>query len=430
MKNTAWGAMVAIACVVAPAAVHADQPSGAAFPVSAPAKESAAAPAAAECKSGTELSVYWKDGLRMDTCDKNFRFKFGGRVYWDATIWNANDEIETAVGGDLRNGTEFRSARIYFAGEIYKYVIFKAEYDFANDEGADFKDVYIGLQDVGVEGSEILLGNARNPFSIENLTSSRFTTFMERALPDAFAPGRQAGLHLSTPWLDDRLLTAFAVTQTPDNDQFTHSGNEFSITSRIAGVPYMDGEDRLIHLGVAHSYDNYEDDEARYRQRPEVHQSPYFVDTGTFTANEGHTVGAEAAAVFGPFSVQGEYMRTFVNSDIADDPEFSGYYVFASWFLTGEHRTYKLGEGKFDRVKVKNNFLSGNRGFGAWEVAARYSHLDLDDADANGGELDDVTAGLNWYLNPNTRMMFNYVHADLDNVSDTDAFMMRTQIDF
>ena len=430
MRNLTWGTMGAIACLVTATVAAADEPAGKTFPVTAPAAAAAAAPAKSECANDGALSVYWKDGLRMDTCDKNFRFKFGGRVLWDATIWNANNEIETAVGDDLRNGTEFRSARIYFAGEIYKHVIFKAEYDFANDEGTDFKDVYIGLQDVWVEGSELLLGNARNPFSIENLTSSRFSTFMERALPDAFAPGRQAGLHVSSPWLDDRLLTAFAITQTPDNDQFAHSGNDFTVTSRIAGVPYLAADDQLIHLGIAHSFNKYEDDEAQYRQRPEVHDSPYWVDTGTFEASEGHTVGAEAAGVFGPFSVQGEYVHTFVDSDIADDPEFSGYYAFVSWFVTGEHRNYKVGEGKFDRVKVKNNFLTGNGGFGAWELAARYSHIDLDDNGATGGELGDVTAGVNWYLNPNTRLMLNYVHADLDNVSDTDAFMMRTQIDF
>ena len=195
-------------------------------------------------------------------------------------------------------------------------------------------------------------------------------------------------------------------------------------------MPYVGGDDRVIHLGVSHSYQMFEDNEVQYRQRPEVHQSERFVDTGVFAADDAHTVGVEAAAVFGPFSVQGEYMRNFIDSSVADDPEFSGYYVFASWFVTGEHRTYKLGEGAFDRVKVKKNFLTDAGGFGAWELAARYSDIDLDNEGATGGELADVTAGVNWHLNPNARLMFNYVHADLDKVSDTDAFIMRTQIDF
>jgi len=130
----------------------------------------------------------------------------------------------------------------------------------------------------------------------------------------------------------------------------------------------------------------------------------------------------------GPFSLQGEYIHSAVDSEQAGDPDFSGFYAYASYFLTGEHRPYKNTAGKFSRVKPKKNFGAG--GPGAWELAARYSHLDLNDEDIEGGELDDITVGLNWYLNPNTRIMWNYVHTDLDGVGDADAFQMRAQVDF
>ena len=69
-------------------------------------------------------------------------------------------------------------------------------------------------------------------------------------------------------------------------------------------------------------------------------------------------------------------------------------------------------------------------GFGAWELALRYSYLNLNDELADGGILSDITAGTNWYVNPNTRVMLNYVHADLDDVDETSAVTVRTQIDF
>jgi phosphate-selective porin OprO/OprP len=396
----------------------------------APASPVAPASANETCKSDTALSAYWKDGLRLDTCDKNYRFKLGGRVFFDGTVWDGKQEIETAIGDDLRNGTDFRAARLYVSGEIYKHVVFKAEYDFANDAGTDFKDVYIGVQDVLVDGSAILVGNNKVPFSIEELTSSRYITFMERGLPNMFAPSREAGLHVAVPFLDGHLVSAFAVTQTPDDDQATHSGNEVNATARLAGVPYASGDDRLIHLGASFSYAMLEDNEAQYRQRPEVNQSERFVDTGVFEADQASTFGIEAASVLGPFSVQGEYMRNFIDSDATDDPSLWGYYAFASFFLTGEHRAYKMGEARFDRVQVKRNFLATGGGPGAWEIALRYSHLNLNDELADGGILSDVTAGLNWYLNPNTRVMFNYVYADLDDVDQANAFTLRTQIDF
>ncbi len=393
-------------------------------PVSAPADTSGT------CESDSALTAYWKDGLRLDTCDKSYRFKLGGRLFFDGTVWDASQEIETVIGDDLRNGTRFRAARLYFAGEIYKHVVFKAEYDFANDVGTDFKDVYIGVQDVGIDGSTVLVGNNKVPFSLEELTSSRFITFMERGLPNMFAPSREAGLHVAAPFLEGRLVSAFSVTQTPDDDQFTHSGNEVNVTARLAGVPYTGGEDRLVHLGASYSYAMLEDNEARYRQRPEVSQSERFVDTGLFSADHSNTVGVETAAVLGSFSIQGEYMRNFLDSEATNDPSLWGYYIFTSFFLTGEHRAYKVGEGRFDRVKVKRNFLASDGGAGAWELALRYSYLNLNDELADGGILSDVTAGVNWYLNPNTRVMFNYVYADLDDVDEANAFTVRTQIDF
>ena len=137
-------------------------------------------------------------------------------------------------------------------------------------------------------------------------------------------------------------------------------------------------------------------------------------------------VGTEAALVAGPFSLQGEYMTAMTNTDDGTDPMFSGFYAMASYFLTGENRTYK--GGLFGRVKPKKNFGAG--GPGAWELAARYSHLDIADEAVEGGELDDITLGVNWYLNPNTRFMFNYVHAGLDTVGQSDTFQTRAQVDF
>ena len=69
-------------------------------------------------------------------------------------------------------------------------------------------------------------------------------------------------------------------------------------------------------------------------------------------------------------------------------------------------------------------------GPGAWEVAVRYARLDLDDSTVTGGTLDDFTVGLNWHLNPNVRMMLNYVRANLDGVGDSNIFQSRFQIDF
>jgi phosphate-selective porin OprO/OprP len=139
--------------------------------------------------------------------------------------------------------------------------------------------------------------------------------------------------------------------------------------------------------------------------------------------------------VYGPFSLQGEYFQTFLDSNASDDPEFEGYYIQGGYFLTGEHRNYSASNGYFTRVRSNQNFYPVKGGWGAWEVALRYSSIDLNDSDIRGGKEDDITAGLNWYLNPNVRFMFNYVYADLNDRicfldGEVNIYQGRFQIDF
>jgi phosphate-selective porin OprO/OprP len=94
------------------------------------------------------------------------------------------------------------------------------------------------------------------------------------------------------------------------------------------------------------------------------------------------------------------------NDSALDEPDFSGYYIYGSWFITGESRAYK--GGKFARTKASN----------AWEVALRYSSIDLEDGDIGGGEEENWTVGLNYYVNPYLRFMLNYVAASADDASD------------
>jgi len=176
--------------------------------------------------------------------------------------------------------------------------------------------------------------------------------------------------------------------------------------------------------------------------------SDRLVDTGTIMNVE--TVlryGGEIAGVFGPFHLAGEYIATGITKSdedapaetrgdvwLAGDGSFSGFYVEAGCFLTGEHRIYK--GGLWNRTKPDSNFLEDS-GLGAWEVVARYSSLNLNDADAEilGGKMDNVTVGLNWYLHSNARLMFNYVMSSVKDDEDEElrvanAFTMRTQVDF
>ncbi len=112
-----------------------------------------------------------------------------------------------------------------------------------------------------------------------------------------------------------------------------------------------------------------------------------------------------------------------------DKYNFSAFYGYASFFITGEHRKYKTSMAAFDRVKPKKNF-GKDGGAGAFEVGLRYSDIDLDDTDVRGGHLVNISLGVNWYLNPATRFMVNYVLAELRGAGDINIFEIRVQVDF
>ncbi len=391
------------------------------------------------------MRPYWKDGLNLETNDQAFKLRFGGRIQSDWAFISEDRNVRRLLG-DFEDGAEFRRARLFVSGTVYDRIDFKAQYDFAGGD-VGFRDVYFGLRDIPYVGL-LRVGHFKEPFSLEQLTSSNFMTFMERALPNALVPARNMGIMFRNHVLNDRLTYAVGVFRESDAFGDADGEGEFAVTTRLTGLPwYADNGRKLLHLGFGYSHRSPEDDMIRFRQRPEAHLAPRFIDTGMISAEELDLFGGELALVYGPFSLQGEFIYAAVESDGPPDdfrernPDFYGYYAQASYFLTGEHRSYRTSGGYFDMVRPRKNFNlwdeEGERGWGAWEVAARYSSLELSDDGVTGGSLGNISLGLNWYLNPNTRLMLNYVYADLDadgplvpSVGDANILQMRFQLFF
>ena len=114
--------------------------------------------------------------------------------------------------------------------------------------------------------------------------------------------------------------------------------------------------------------------------------------------------------------------------DAVDGATFAAFYVMLSYFLTGEHRPYSLPNATFSRPHPRKNVLRD--GWGAWEIAARYSFLDLDSRGVEGGVLHDWTLGLNWYLNHHTRLMFNYILSHPEGLDLAHIWQFRWQLTF
>lgn len=394
-------------------------------------KSVASAPPAQE--DTTELHWYWKNGLRFETADKLYRFRLGGRIQFDAG-WFSGDDLKDA-GFSLDDGSEFRRARLYMSGELPGDFFFKAEYDFAGsisdaDNRPEFTDVLVGKKNV-VGSADLTAGHFKEPFGLERLIGANNLTFLERGLSDALVPKRNNGVMLSDTLGGEMGTWAVGGFRAgTDNAGFSSEDGGYAITARATVAPmYEEDGDRVVHLGAAYSRRDMEG--ARFRSRPEGHLVGNFVDTGTIDNDDIDLYGLELASVVGPFSAMAEYVQASMSG--TTEADFSGWYVEASWFLTGEHRPYSRRNGTFGRVVPGTS--AGSGGQGAWQLAARLSSLDLNDSGVAGGEMDDVTLGVNWYLNANTKIQLNYVLASVDDASipvddDASILMVRLHMDW
>jgi len=419
------------------------------------------------------FKVTWKDQLFFQTSDKAFRLHVGGRFHCDMAWFTADKQVENGPGGvgPLIDGANFRRARVRFDGTIWDNIDFVSEYDFTNQRddrgnfiGVGIFDNYIQVSQLPVVG-HYRVGHFREPFSYEALASGNDLMFLERSLlQDAFVPFRNIGMMLWDSVLDDRVTWSagwfFADT---NNINATHAAEgDYAGTFRLTCCPYYDCDGcQAFHLGAAFSRRKTSldplggPDFVSFFARPECRvNTPRFADTRRIIAPHYEVLGAEAALIWGRFQLQSEYMCALVsdavypyeNGQPRGDAFFQGVYVQGSCFLTGECRPYLLKEARPGRLKPHENFFTiGNEetawacpeycGPGAWEVALRYSHLDLDNSGIDGGVLNDITAGLNWYLNPNTKVQWNYILVFRDspnNLSSGTAqiFAMRFAIDF
>ena len=408
--------------------------------------------------------------------------KVGGRLFAD---WQAYTQNAASIGqiGNQQNGFRFDTVRIQVAGSAFHVVDYKVQFDFAGTQdaltkvsttrstfggsvdppgavdtvtgttsalqGTSFKDVFIAIKELPVLG-HVKVGHFKEPFSLDQLTSSRFITFMERSLMDKpFVPGRRVGVMAYDYSENERATWAIGAFTSEIGDKppiFRDDSAGTAATMRGTFLPWYDeatGGRGLFHLGVAYSYRAIADKALRMRSKPEDDLGSYIVNTGTFgLVDNEQLVGLEAAFVYGPFRIQSEYTKAFVKRlGGLGSPEFDGTYVQASYFLTGEQRKYKRTAGTFsDRVIPFENFFrvraeDGNvyTGIGAWEVAYRCSYVDLNSVGVTGGNATDHTFGLNWYLNPYARLMFNYINSDLRRFGTTgnmSIFATRAQIDF
>ncbi len=376
-------------------------------------------------KKNNKVTINTKGKFEVASNDGDFKFRVGGRIQMDGASY-AEDILRH------NDGTEIRRARLFAQGTLWQYWNYKLQYDFTLSGVNGVQDTYIEY--AGLEPVSIRLGHIKEPFGLEVMSSSKYVPFMQRSLMIAFTQGRNIGLQLGTHG-DNWSLNAGVFGQGREG-ALADDDEGIGVSGRGTFAPKI-GDNTRLHLGAALSYRNTGSvDSVRFRTPPESHLTrQLLLDTGSIDTDDFTRVGLEAALISGPFSIESEYNYIDLNRNgsITPDLEFSGYYLQGSWFITGESIPYNAKTGTFGKPRVKG--LDGKGGVGAWQLAMRFSSLDLNDADINGGEEQNFSLGLNWYTTPNIRFSANYVNVlEVNGGSsggdEPDAFQLRAQVEF
>jgi len=365
--------------------------------------------------------------------------------------------------GPLDDGFFFRRVRLRSDGVGYGHIEYAFEVNFEQLNLITFDHLWVGVTDS--QWGSFRFGLHKIPQGMEMIGSDYHLTMLERSpLSDSLFTLFGQGLFYQNEFFNKNVVfqTMFHRIQPIQAFAGDFGNGNYAETTRLTWTPiYADEGAKVLHVGGSAQWrtgdvgrtiqpggtgSTYGDtqDVIRYRARPNMRDSVgvgsinlvggnanRFVDTGFLLTDGAVTLSPEFLLIHGPFSIQSEAGFTRMNrsqslyggngvapGQDAGNPTFWGGYTEVSYILTGEHRGYDRRYGMYDRIKVKNNFGyvrsdDGCRhwGWGAWQVAYRHSYLDLSDTDVNGGQLSQHEAGLNWFLNDNTKVQFMYLNA-------------------
>ena len=380
-----------------------------------------------------DFTTYWDGGLKIESADNKFKLKIGGRLQYDMMVMSQSDTLQIAFP-ETYNGAELRRARYYFSGKLYSNISYKVQIDFAPNT-ITVKDAYLAFHKIPWVHN-LKVGKFKVPFGLNTLTSSKHLTMMERPTTSDFDSERHLGAILYRNHFNKRFSWQAGFFY-PNQDKNIYKGDEYMLSARIVGLPIYDtsGDNyTLLHAGISFIHTYVNGNSFEIKNHPESHLAPKYSYFKINSVQFNNMTNLELSYLYNRFSIQAEYhyvdFRTINRALEEEKILLSSYYGTFSFFLTDDHRTYSIKKTYFGNVIPHKNY--GDNGFGALEVAIRYSHVDgNDDMYVHGGEMNNLALGINWYLNPAVKIAMNYIHSmNIAYDGYANIYQMRFQVAF
>lgn len=344
------------------------------------------------------------------------------------------DATNVAQIGRQEDSVDVRSSRLSLIGTIgrdYRATFqISGEYKgFDSDPETSWQLTDLSLTLPVGERTRVTLGKTKETFSYEMVGDSANLPHSERVL-NAFFVSRNLGARIVHVLGRDKRATLSAGAYKDSWTPGSSTDRDWDFSARATALVWDDpARNRFLHLGLAYRHAGVENDVTRYKVRAETNVGDNSLDTGNFSATSADHFGAEGLLNIGSASLLGEYVTAQVHRPGARDPKFQGWYLTGSWILTGETRPYDRNVAYARRVIPKGRW-------GAPELAARFSHVDLDDEGIDGGSFDKTMLGLNWWATTRWKFGVSWGHTWLkrsplvggaDVKGESDVFLTRLQ---
>jgi phosphate-selective porin OprO/OprP len=363
-----------------------------------------------------------QDGiLKFTSADKSYSIWFDNRVQVDGAFFS--NDVYNPIG----NGTIIRRARFAAKAILWTNWYGEIDLDFSGS-AVELKDAYLKYS-FDSENLNIKAGNFRESFGLETNTTSRYITFIERALSSKLDPSRHLGIQVNH-WAKAYVLSGgvhFNIVSDFEEVTYTQDANKdygidegYSFTGRAVFRPIIDKE-KVLHLGVAGSYRTPKTNmevpgSYRFSNRSfsSINRKKYIDTDDILDVDNTTMLGFELAGRYKGFMFQSEYKTVDVNrKNNLTSMNINGYYIQAAYLLFGGNHNYNSADGEFTRI-------TRGKKYGDLELALKYDFVDANDKDADiyGGSAEAFLIGLNYYFNPNVKFMANYVYNNNDRYAN------------
>ncbi|KAF1710479.1 porin [Pseudoxanthomonas kalamensis DSM 18571] len=346
---------------------------------------------------------------------------FEGLLQTDG-YWYDNDvaNLDADAGDGEKTDFGLRRAELVLKGKGPGNLEWTLGYDASGD--GKFLDTNIKYKLGGSKTHYVMLGQFKQPNSMEELSSTKNNDFISKAMiTNTYTVGRRLGgsyNYGSDNW---------QVTASYFGRELTRNRAHGSGFGLRGGWAPINEKGNVFYVGASYVDYDVDGDTLRWRARPDADLSNRLIDTGSTgirNADRTSTIGLESFWVSGPFKLQAEYMMNTVKrydtgfaAQPGDDFDSSGGYISALWNVTGETWSNKAGVPGTSGPKEPAS--------GMWQLGLRYDTLDLDDGIVEGGSMDTITLGVNYYWRSNFKFMVDYVKATSDRrgVSDDPSIL-------